>query len=178
MLNDPTRPEAVARASTADASVDPGSIPARPVLIGQQDDVAILCGPRGPSRILEQHQRQQAERLRVGQQIDHEPAKADRLIGQVLADDGCSGGGRVSLGEHEIDDAQHCVQSGRQLLGRRHLVSQLLRPDARLGAHDPLGNRGTRRQGRRARSPRSSDRRPRAGPSPPARPGGAPGGSR
>ena len=58
----------------------------RPVLVGQQDELAV-ADPRVPARVLEQHQGEQgvelgAVREVVGRHLAHHPDQPDRLGGE------------------------------------------------------------------------------------------------
>ena len=76
----PTRRIRSARSSELPALVDPGPVPARAVLVLEQDELAVRARPRLPPRVVEQHEREQAEGLRlVGHERRQDAGQADRL---------------------------------------------------------------------------------------------------
>ena len=62
-------------------------------------------GARGAARFVQQHQRQQADRLGLGQQRDQQPPQPDRLAREIGPRQRVAGRGRVALVEDEVDDA-------------------------------------------------------------------------
>ena len=58
-------------------------VPERAVLVTEQDQLARGRGPRRASRFLQQHQRQQSDRLGLRQQFDEQPTETYRLAGQI-----------------------------------------------------------------------------------------------
>ena len=158
---------------------DPRGVPARSVLVVEQDQLAGRADPRLAAGVVQQHQRQQAGRLGlVGEQRDHEPCQPDRLGAQLAPDQRVAGRRGVALVEHEVEDRA----------ARRRAVRAAARRAAR--------GRGSRRRGSCAwrgrgagrgsapgpgtpgRSPAWSGRRACAASARPARPSRAPGGSR
>jgi hypothetical protein len=94
---------------------NPVGVPEPPVLVLEQDEVAVCIEPGRATGIVEQHQREQAERFRL---VRHESGKGlrqtDRLVEQLVA-------GRRSVAgvEDEVEDDQHGAQAiGQQMLGR------------------------------------------------------------
>ena len=99
---------------------DPRAVPARPVLVLEQHQLAVVADPRVAARVVQEHQRQQPGRLRrVGEERDHDPGQADRLGAQLAPDRGNRPTGRrVALVEDEVEDVQHAVEPlGEQLGG-------------------------------------------------------------
>src|SRR2546421_348780 len=65
----------------APSLLDPGGVPERAVLLLEEHELG--PGPRGAAGVLEQHQREQAERLRlVRHEHSEEPAEPDRLVAE------------------------------------------------------------------------------------------------
>jgi len=117
-------------------------IPARAVLVLQQHELARGGGPRHAPRLVEQHQGQQADHLRLRQQRHQQTAQADRLAREVGPRQRLPRGGRVPLVEHQVDHLEHGLQPFRQLGLGRHPVGDARVADLGLGAHDPLRHGG------------------------------------
>src|SRR3954468_21675934 len=124
------------------------AVPQRAILIFQQDQIAVPCRARRTARIVEQHQREQANRLRLRQQIDEQAPEPDRLARQVVPRHDRPRRGGIALVEHQIDHAQHGVEPRRQFVPRRHLVRNPRIANLRLGADDALRQRRCRREER------------------------------
>ncbi len=125
-----------------DALVDLGAVPGRPVLLLERDEVAIGPRARHQARIVEQHQREQPDRLRLlGHQLDDEPSEPDRLGAQLRSHQRFATGRTVALVEDQVDDGEHGGEPIRQHLGRRHLVRDAGVADLPLGAHESLRHR-------------------------------------
>ena len=89
---------------------DPATVPERAVLAIQRDVLAAFVDARVAAGVLQQHQREQAERLGVaGQQVDQQAPEADRLAAELAADEAVAVGCRVALVEHQVDDGQDAV---------------------------------------------------------------------
>ncbi len=66
---------------------DQTQIPAAAVLVGQPHQVALRGGAAGPTRIDQQHEREQPHDLQfVGHQLGQEPSEAEGLSAEFLAD--------------------------------------------------------------------------------------------
>ena len=136
-----------ARRSSASASSISGVVPQRAFLLGQRHIVAVGVAPRGAARLGKQHQRQQAERLRlVRHQRGHQPAEPDAFVGEVAAPR--LGAGRIgpAFGEGGVDRLQHGVQPLAELGALGHAERNAGLADAGLGAHQPLAHRRRRDQ--------------------------------
>ena len=79
------------------------------------------CASRA-TRVVEQHQREQALRVGFRQQLNEQTAESNRLARQIVSRHPLTGGGRVALVEHEIDDPEHGLEPLRQLRAGRHFV--------------------------------------------------------
>lgn len=115
-------------------------VPQAAVLVIETHQLARLIGACGAARVVQQHQREQTHQLRIRQQLEQQPAQADRLAAQADAGQLGAAGGRIALVEHQIDHPQHVIQARRQLLTRRHAVGNRGVADLLLGAHDALGD--------------------------------------
>ena len=60
------------------------ALPERAVLVAQQDELAGRRRTRGAARFVQQHQRQQAHHLGLGQELAQQPSQADGLAGQIV----------------------------------------------------------------------------------------------
>ncbi len=118
--------------------------PPRAVLVVQQHQLAGRPGARGPPRLVQQHQSQEAHRLGLRQELDQEASQADGLAGEVGAGERLARGGGVALVEHQVDHVEHRVEPVGQLDARRHLVGNARVADLGLGADDALRERGRR----------------------------------
>ena len=98
------------------------------------------------ARLLDQHEREEAHRLRLGEELDQQPPDADRLLRKLRARHRAARGGGIALVEDEVDDAQHRVEPLRELLRAGHLVGDARVADLRLRAHDALREGGRGRQ--------------------------------
>ena len=69
----------------ARAVVDVAAIPERAVLVGEEHDLALGRRARRAPRFLQQHERQQAHGLGLGQELHQQAAQPDRLPRQVVS---------------------------------------------------------------------------------------------
>ena len=137
----PGRRRRTARSSFARPSADPFAIPERPVLLVERDVPAAGIHARVAARVVQQHQRQQSPDLGVvGHQPRQQPAEADRLVAELVADEPVALGGGVALVEDQVHDPQHAAQAVGQLLVGRHAVGDARVGDLALRAHDPLAH--------------------------------------
>jgi hypothetical protein len=97
---------------------------------------------------VQQHQREQAARFGLRQQLDEEPAEADRFRRQIVARNRGARRGGIPFVEDQIDDAEHRAEARRQLRRIRYAIRNLRVPDLGLRAHDPLRQRRGRCQER------------------------------
>ena len=126
--------------------VDRRGVPERPVLVAEEHELPVRTDPRVAARVLEQEQREQAERLGlVGHQHAEELREPDRLGAQLAPDERVAGGRGVPLVEDEVEHAEHVREAlGEQVVGRHaernpRLANAALRADEPLGER-PLGN--------------------------------------
>ena len=66
------------------AFVDLFAVPQRPILLLEQQQLAIARLARRPTRVVQQHQREQAGRLGLREQLDEQAAEPNRLGAQVV----------------------------------------------------------------------------------------------
>ena len=175
----PGRRAARARSTSARPSAIACRVPARSVLVVEQDQLPGRPDAGLAPGVVEQHQCQQPGRLGlVGEQRDHDPCQPDRLGAQLPADQRVARRRRVSLVEHQVEDAQDPVEPFGQELGRRDAIGDPGVADLALGPDQALG------KGRLGDEERPGDLRAWSGrpacaaSAPPARPARAPGGSR
>ena len=154
-------PSASARVERREPAADQQLIPARAVLIEQQDRLARRADARRATRdawisiSATRPWTSGSSRRELGE----DAAEAQRVLAQRRAHPVVAGGRRVALVEDEVDDLEHRRQPRRELGAARHLERHL-RPRrasawrARCAARSSARGRGTR-----ARSRRSSGRR-------------------
>src|SRR5262249_53008647 len=87
------------------ALVDLGAIPARTVLVLEQNELAGRPGPSLAPGVVEEHEREKPERLWfVGHQLDEDAPEPDRLGRQLAPHERVAGGGAVALVEDQVED--------------------------------------------------------------------------
>ena len=118
------------------------AIPQPAILVGEQHDFAGRRRARRAPGFVEQHEREQADRLGLGQQIDQQSSEPNRLARQVHPRHRLSRRRRIALVEHEIDHAQHAVEPLGQLRRLRDLIRNAGVADFCLRPHDALRERG------------------------------------
>ncbi len=123
---------------------DQSPVPGAAVLVLQPHQLAGRIGTRGAARIVQQHQRQQAHHLGVGQQFQQQPAEADGLGAKIGPGQRRPRRSRIALVEHQVDHPQHAVEPCRQFLALRHAVGNPRIADPCLCTHDTLGDGGGR----------------------------------
>jgi hypothetical protein len=127
------------------------AVPAAAVLLLEHDEVAVLVEPRVAPRVVQEHQGEQCRGL-GGRRGLHERAdqagEPDGLDAEIAAHEGLAPGGRVALGEDQVDHRQHRVEPGRHVAGLGHGVGDARVADLALGAHEPLRHGGDGHQER------------------------------
>src|SRR5262249_36938606 len=104
------------------ATTDEELIPARAVLIEQQDRLSRRADPRPRARRLDLHQRDETVALRLpGSQLGQDPAEPQRVLAQRRAHPVVASRRRVALVEDEVDYLQHRRKTGGALLAARDL---------------------------------------------------------
>ncbi len=123
------------------AAADQQLVPARAVLVEQQDRLSRGTGPRLQARGLDLHQGDEAMHLGfAGSQAGQDAAEAQRFLAQLRPHPVVAGGRRVALVEDEVDHLQHRGQPLAKLGAARNLEGHLLLGQRALGAYDALGN--------------------------------------
>ena len=105
-------PSSSARSSAARPRRIEQLIPARAVLIEQQDRLARRADPRARARRLDLHQRDEAVDLRLLRgELGQDAAEAQRVLAERGPHPVVAGGRRVALVEDEVDDLEHRRQA-------------------------------------------------------------------
>ena len=134
-----------------EAAADEQLVPARAVLIEQQDRLARRPDPRAQPRRLDLHQRDQAVHLGlVGHQLGQDAAEPQRVLAQRRPHPVVAGGRRVALVEDEVDHLEHRREPPAELGAARDLERHVRLGQRPLGAHDALRD-GRLRDEERAR---------------------------
>ena len=119
--------------------------PARPVLIGQQHQLAGAGESCFTPSVLQQHEGEQGPHVGLaGQQGLDRPRQDDRLRGQLGAHRCVAARRRVALGEHQVQHHQHAAQPHAELVRCRHAERDAGGGDLLLGPGDALGHRRLR----------------------------------
>ena len=87
------------------------AVPRDAILIGEQNQLAVGRRARGAARLVQQHQREQPDRLGLRQQLDQQPSEPDRLARQIVPRQRLARRGEVALVEHQVDDVQDAVEA-------------------------------------------------------------------
>src|SRR4029453_5534534 len=99
---------------------DSASIPPGAVLVLEQDEITVRVDARLPPRVVEQHQGEEPDRLRlVREQRDDDAGQPDRLRTQLTPDERIARGRRIALVVDEIEHLQNAVETVRQEVSRR-----------------------------------------------------------
>jgi hypothetical protein len=121
------------------------------VLLGQRHVVAAGCAPGTTARVRMQHQRKQAERLRLlRQQLGDEPRQVQGFVGEIAAGDIGAAGIGPAFAEGGVDGVEHGVEPAGKLGALRHGEWNPGLADLVLRAHEPLAHcrrRGEERRG-------------------------------
>ena len=136
-------------------------VPARAVLVGQQDQVARRADPAAAARVGQQQQRQQPCHLGLARhQRGQRAGQPDRLVAQIAPDQGVAGRRFVARGEHQVHDAQHAADPPGPLVGRGEGQRDARLPDLAFRADQPLGHGrlGDQERGRDLRGGQPADR--------------------
>ncbi len=104
----------------AAALLDASRVPERPVLILEQDELAVGAGAGLTPRVVEEHQREQPENLRLVRHQDRDQlAEANRLVAELAPDQIVARSRGVALVEDEIENREHRLEPIGELLVRR-----------------------------------------------------------
>ena len=121
---------------------DRALVPARPVLVAEQEQPALLGGPGGPARVGEEQQAQQAAGLGLlGEQRGEGAREVQGPVAELLTDERVPLAGRVAGAEEQVDGREHAVQALGQLHPARNPVGDPRFGDLLLGPGDPCRHR-------------------------------------
>ena len=127
------------------ALVDHRGIPQAAVLVFQRDGAAMVIDPGRTSGVSEQHEREQASDPGLaGHQPVQDTGEPDGLVHQIAPHQVVVAGGRVALGEDEVDDVQNQAQTAFELVRAGHAERDAALLDLALAAGQALGH-GRRR---------------------------------
>jgi hypothetical protein len=122
-------------------------VPSAAVLVGEQDQRAILVSAGGAAGAGQQDERDQPGDLGlIRHQLVQPAGEPQRLLTQVVPYDGAGAMRGVSFGEGEVDGAQHRRQAGRPFVRTGHAQADARVADLPLGPHDPLSDSGLGQQ--------------------------------
>ena len=108
----------------------------------QQDELSVRRDPGVASRVVQQHECKQAQRLRlVGHQNCEQLAQADRLVAELSPDVLVPRRRCVALVEHEVEHREHGPEPvGEEMVGRDP-ERDAGRPDLPFCTHESLRHR-------------------------------------
>ena len=128
---------------------DEQRIPARAVLVEQQDRLSRRPRARARARRLDLHQRDEAVHLRlVRSQLGQDPPQTQRVLAQRRPHPVVSRRRRIALVEDEVDHLEHRRQAGGPLRAARDFERDARLGERPLGTNDALGDGGLRDQER------------------------------
>ena len=126
-----------------DAAADEHLVPPGPVLVGQQDRLAVGTGAGRHARGLELQQRGQAVHFGfLGHQPFEDTGQAERVLTEGRPQQVVAGRGRVPLVEDEVDHLEHRGEALGAVEPGGHLEGDPGPGQGPLGPHDALGHRG------------------------------------
>ncbi len=130
------------------------SIPARTILVAQQNELTGWRDTRRTPGFLQKHHRQQPDRLGFRQQLNEQPSEANGLAGEVEPHQRLPGRSRVALVEHQVDHPQHDFKPLRQLVRCRAPGTEFARRESWIWRARYVARVWVRPSGMPARSPR------------------------
>src|SRR2546428_8790771 len=120
-------------------------IPARAVLIEEQDRLSRRADPRTRARGLDLHERDQAVDLGLlRHELGENAAETQRLVAESGPHPVLARGRRVAFVEDEVDDLEHRRETRGKLVLARYLERDSRLGERALGADDALGDRRLR----------------------------------
>ncbi len=132
-----------------DRLLDRDGVPQQTILRVEQHEVAEPVDARGSARVVQQHECEQPDHLRlVGHELGQRSAKANCLRTQTLTYEVGAGGRGVSLVEQEIQHGQYCVRAFRKQMTWGHPIRDPRIANLVLRADQTLRHRGFRYQER------------------------------
>src|SRR2546430_1382199 len=121
------------------ALLDRCLVPARTILVLEQDQAALARDTRRPPRVREQHEREQPEDLGlVRHQAQENATEADGLGAQLLADERLPRGRLVALVEDQVEHPQDRINPLREEVVGRDTVRDAGLADLAFRANQPL----------------------------------------
>ncbi len=121
------------------------AVPQATVLIGQEHEIATRAGAGGATRVHQQHQRQEAQDLRLlGHQVREDPFEANGLGAEVLAEQPIARGRGVALVEDQVHDGQHGAEAGVKVRRAGDPIRDLRVADLPFRPDESLGHRRLR----------------------------------
>jgi hypothetical protein len=142
---EPVRAHAVRPPKDAVALGDAVAVPQGAVLVLEQDQAPVGGDPREAPRIVEEHQREQAQRLGLVRHQDGEQLReADRLLAEISADEPPGRRPDVALVEDEVEHGEDRIQPLGQEVLRRDAEGDASVADLALRADEALAHGGFR----------------------------------
>src|SRR5262245_16684948 len=124
------------------ALVDLRAVPLVPILILEKHQIAFVADARLAPRVVEQHERQQADGLGLVRKERGQTASKAKSIGdEIAADEVLVRRCQVAFVEHEVQDIENGVEARRERLTIRNLVRDAGTGDLLLRASDSLSDR-------------------------------------
>ena len=136
----PNRRDEMRALDQRDALCDQRTIPQTSILIGEQHQLSVRRRPGGAPRFVQQHQREQADGFRLGQELHQQASQSNRFCREVAARERRTGRRGIPFIEDQIDDVQDGVEPRGQLLARGHLIRDAGVANLRLRPDDALSD--------------------------------------
>jgi len=132
------------RGEVKHAARDHRTIPARPILLLQAQQIAFGIHAGWKTRSVQQHQGQQPMRpgLVARRMFRQQVRQANGFLAKLLAHQLFTAGRLVAFIEQEVERVQHAVETGLELAARRNLEGDVRVPDLLFGARQALGDGG------------------------------------
>jgi hypothetical protein len=138
----PSAPPAPYARSSGEPAAHEHPVPARAVLVEQQDRLSRGTDPRARARRLQLHQSDETVYLGLRREQPGEDApESKRLLDQLRPDQVVAGGRRVALVEDQVDHLEHGGEAISELLALGDLEGNPRHQERALCAHDPLRDR-------------------------------------
>ena len=128
-----------------ETAADEDVIPARSVLVEQEDRLSRRADARPGAGRLDLHQGDEAVDLRlVRNEAGQDAAQPERVLAKRGSHPVVAGGRRVALVEDEVDDLENRRQAGGELGAAGNFEGHVRLGEGPLGPHDPLRDGGLR----------------------------------
>ncbi len=133
---------AVSARERREAAADEEPIPARAVLVEQQDGLSGRADPRHRARRLDLHERDEPVHLGLlGEEPGQDAAEPERVIAERRPHPVVASRRRVALVEDEVDDLEHRRETSGPVGAARNLEGHARLGERALGPDDALGDR-------------------------------------